>query len=165
MNLNRRTRQILGLAGAALMLLAIATWVLPLVFSPNAVVTEKVEVTTGSRKTTEETLGWGAVHSDQILILLLASGVVLLALGALPPGSIKVLKTPFGDVELTARMVGQLAAATTAAKVPAKKVEGVIVEALGELATAAEVSQGKTFRPSQDQIDEAVARAIEEDDD
>lgn len=143
--------------GIVLVAVGLATWFVPLAVSDRPAVTETVEVTAGSTKTTKQALGWGVVHSDEILITLIAAALVLILLGALPRGAIKKISIFGTEIELGLDEFKTVVAKVTA-EAPPDKAEEIIGSAIEELGEAHD--EGK-FKPSPAQLEAAVDRAIE----
>ncbi|HSC21896.1 MAG TPA: hypothetical protein VLC07_09225 [Solirubrobacterales bacterium] len=152
-------RRLSVVAGIVLVTVGLATWFLPLALSERPAVTETVEITRGSAKTTKEALGWGVIHSDEILITLIAAGLVLVLLGALPRGAIKKISIFGTEIELGLDEF-KTVVATVTAKASPDKAEEIIGSAIEELGETHGDSQGK-FSPSRAQLEAAVDRAIE----
>ena len=160
-------RRTLACGGITLVLIAAATWVLPVALSGDAAVIHTTRVTNdGSTKTENETVGWASIRSDQLVIVLLGGGLVLLILGAVP-GPIKKVVTPVGVFEFDSEALAEVAGRTVAKvpggqTVPVETFEEVFSDAVDHLGEVAPRRPARTFRPSKSQIDEAVERALEQ---
>lgn len=153
-----KNRRILVLAGLVLIVVGMATWFVPLVVSPKPLVSETVETRVGSTKTTTESLDWGDIHSDELLISLTAAGLVIVLLGCLPPGAVRKISIFGTEIELGIDELKTVVAA--AAKAEEGKPGDIVGDAIEELGAAAENSDGR-FTPSLAQLEAAVDRAIE----
>jgi hypothetical protein len=167
--LRARTRRILAAIGVLLVLLGASVWILPAALSSTSTITQTVQSTEGTTKTTKEAVGWGTLHSDQVTILLVASGLALLFAGMLPTGAIKRVTTALGEVEFAQASLAEIAAIAAVrvsgseAQGKVKEIEKTFIEALAQLGGTAAARSGDAFRPTRAEIDEAVARAIEKD--
>jgi hypothetical protein len=141
--------------------LAATVWILPVVFNDEPV-SRTAEITHGSTRITEETIGWGSLRSESVVVALLGSGVILLIVGMFPPGNLKRVRTAFGEVEFAGDALGDLAK-TAAQKAPAAHVDEVFTAALTELGRLAGDHRRAPFAPTPQQISEAIDRAIKSD--
>jgi hypothetical protein len=151
------TRTGLIAVGSVLVLLGAASWVAPLIAGQEALVERTVETKAGNVTTTEKSIGWGAVHSEEMLIALLGGGLVFITLGALPPGSLKSVKTVFGEVEFSETTVKQVLR-EAAKKAPDKaSTPDVYERAVRNLKVD---HGGGRIEPTPEQIASAVERAV-----
>jgi hypothetical protein len=157
--IGRVARRTLVASGVVLLLLAVLLWILPVALDEP--VTRTVETVNGSTKTTEQSAGWGSLRSESVIVAFLGGGVILLVLGVFPPGSVKRVRTPMGEIDFADAALADLAAAA-AAKAP-ENVDGVFAGALNHLEKCATVSASAPFTPSPEQINEAVERAMQSD--
>ena len=122
-----------AIAGVVLVLLGSAAWIAPVIAGDDALTERTVETKRGDVTTTETSLGWGALHSDEMLLALLGAGFALIALGSLQRGRLKSISTIFGDFEFDVETAKQVAA-EVASKAPEGRVEDVYERALRNLA-------------------------------
>lgn len=158
--LKPRARRVLVAVGIALAVVGVGTWFLPLAISAKPALSETVEITKGHAKTTKESLGWGVVHSDQIFIAFVASGLILALFGALPRGAIKKISIFGTEIELGLDELKTVVASATAKAPQGKAPSEIVGGALEELGAVGEASTGK-FAPSRTQLEAAVDRTIE----
>lgn len=146
--------------GVVLLLLGVITWIAPVAVGDEALVEQTVETKKGGVTRTEKSVGWGAVHSEEMVIALLGGGLVFITLGALPPGSLKSIKTVFGEVEFSESTLKQVVG-EVAVKASSDRAEDVYEHALADLAAEHGV-RGARVAPSRSEVSAAVERAIRE---
>ncbi|MGC1853068.1 MAG: hypothetical protein WA687_11575 [Solirubrobacterales bacterium] len=158
MSMSAWTRRVLVGAGSIVLVLSLATWVLPIAFADDAVSSRTVEIRDGSTKTLERSFGWGAIHSDQVSLALSGAGVILILLGALPAGSVKRITSIVGEIEFDRASLVKVAG-ESAARADDQDVEKVFDAALANLEADARTWRRRSFAPSDVQIQQAVDQA------
>ncbi len=157
MDFSKKTRGLVVGAGALLLLVGLAVWLLPVLISHDLTVRERVKTREGPVTNTKVTqpFGWPDLRWEPVAVVLLGLGGSVFLLGVLPPDSIKGLRTGVVDIQLREKEVKD-ALEGTAKLVPRENFAQVGTEALKDL------SNQRARSLSQKQIDRTINRIIEE---
>lgn len=160
MTFSKKARAPVMIVGLFLVACAVALWLLPVLGPNNKIVRDRVQTREGTTVTTVITQridGWERLQSEPISLACLGAGLALFLLAILPAGVVTSIPTPFGEMRLGLRQLGDLVG-TAIANAPSERVPELVTETVKDMR-----SRGlKGSETTSTEIDETIKRIIEE---